>query len=33
MNGRFSEKKFIVTGGTSGMGHAVAKQLVDDGPR
>jgi NAD(P)-dependent dehydrogenase (short-subunit alcohol dehydrogenase family) len=31
MNARFSEKTFIVTGGTSGMGRAVAKQLVDEG--
>ena len=35
MNARFSEKTFIVTGGTSGMGstRCRAKQLVDEGAK
>lgn len=28
---KFKDKKFIVTGGTSGIGYAVAKQLTSDG--
>jgi NAD(P)-dependent dehydrogenase (short-subunit alcohol dehydrogenase family) len=28
---RFKDKKFVVTGGTSGIGYAVAKQLASEG--
>jgi len=30
---RFKDKKFLVTGGTSGMGYAVVKQLSAEGAR